>query len=86
MRLRLRRMAAIVKADFLIRFRRLSTLIVFLLLSSFVYVWVPDPATGSALRYALNPGIKRLAAPPLMPRGVRRGLTLGGNEWEELGL
>lgn len=49
MRLRLRRMAAIVKADVLIRFRRLSTLIVFLLLSSFVYVWVPDPATGSAL-------------------------------------
>ena len=47
--MRLRPIAAILKADFLIRFRRLSTLVVFLLLSAFVYVWVPDPATGSAL-------------------------------------
>jgi hypothetical protein len=42
-------MAAIVRADFLIRFRRLSTVIVFLLLSGFAYVWVPDAATGSTL-------------------------------------
>lgn len=43
------RIAAIVRADFLIRFRRLSTLVVFLLLSALAYVWVPDPATGRAL-------------------------------------
>jgi hypothetical protein len=42
-------MAAIVRADFLIRFRRLSTVIVFLLLSGFAYVWVPDAATGRTL-------------------------------------
>ncbi|MGI9086287.1 MAG: hypothetical protein ACR2HH_00875 [Chthoniobacterales bacterium] len=40
---------AIVRADFLIRFRRVSTLIVFLLLSAFAYVWVPAPATGRTL-------------------------------------
>lgn len=43
------RIAAIVRADFLIRFRRLSTVIVFLLLSGFAYVWVPAPATGRTL-------------------------------------
>jgi len=43
------RIAAIVRADFLIRFRRLSTVIVFLLLSGFAYVWVPDAATGRTL-------------------------------------
>jgi hypothetical protein len=43
------RVAAIVRADFLIRFRRLSTVIVFLLLSGFAYVWIPDPATGRTL-------------------------------------
>ena len=43
------RIGAIVRADFLIRFRRLSTVIVFLLLSGFAYVWIPDPATGRAL-------------------------------------
>jgi hypothetical protein len=43
------RIAAIVRADFLIRFRRLSTIIVFLLLSGFAYVWVPNPASGMAL-------------------------------------
>lgn len=41
--------AAIVRADFLIRFRRVSTVVVFLLLSALAYVWVPDPATGRAL-------------------------------------
>jgi hypothetical protein len=43
------RIAAIVRADFLIRFRRASTVIVFLLLSGFAYVWIPDPATGRTL-------------------------------------
>jgi hypothetical protein len=45
----LRRIRSIAWADFLIRFRRPSTLIVFLLLSGFAYVWVPDPATGRTL-------------------------------------
>ncbi len=43
------RIAAIVRADFLIRFRRISTVIVFLLLSAFAYVWIPDPSTGRTL-------------------------------------
>lgn len=43
------RIAAIVRADFLIRFRRLSTVVVFLLLSAMAYLWVPDPRTGRAL-------------------------------------
>ena len=37
------------RADFLIRFRRPSTLVVFLLLSACAYLWVPDPSTGRAL-------------------------------------
>lgn len=45
----IQRITAIVRADFLIRFRRLSTVIVFLLLSGFAYVWVPDAATGRTL-------------------------------------
>lgn len=45
----IRGIAAIVRADFLIRFRRLSTVVVFLLLSAFAWVWIPDPATGRAL-------------------------------------
>jgi len=44
-----RRVAAIVKADVLIRFRRVSTLVVFLVLNLLAYVSVPDPATGDAL-------------------------------------
>ena len=44
-----RRIVAIVRADFLLRFRRPSTLVVFLLLSAFAYVWVPDPSTGRTL-------------------------------------
>jgi hypothetical protein len=43
------RIAAIVRADFLIRFRRASTVIVFLLLSGFAYVWVPATSTGRTL-------------------------------------
>src|SRR6185503_3164333 len=45
----LSRIGAIVAADFRIRFRRVSTVIVFLLLSAFAYVWVPDPSTGRTL-------------------------------------
>ena len=46
---RMRRLIAIIRADLLIRFRRPSTIAVFLLLSAFAYIWVPDPATGRAL-------------------------------------
>ena len=45
----LRRIVAIVRADFLLRFRRVSTLVVFLLLSAFAYVWIPAPSSGRAL-------------------------------------
>jgi hypothetical protein len=45
----LRRIAAIIRADFLLRFRRVSTLVCFLLLSGLAYVWVPSPASGRAL-------------------------------------
>jgi len=43
------RIGAILGADFRIRFRRVSTVIVFLLLSAFAYVWIPAPSTGRAL-------------------------------------
>jgi len=43
------RLLAIVRADFLIRLRRPSTVVVFLLLSATAYLWVPNPATGRAL-------------------------------------
>jgi hypothetical protein len=43
------RVGTIVLADVRIRFRKLSTLIVFVLLSSSAYLWVPDPRTGRAL-------------------------------------
>jgi hypothetical protein len=44
-----RRIGAIINGDFRIRFRRVSTLIVFLLLSAFAYVWIPSPSTGRTL-------------------------------------
>lgn len=40
---------AIAKADALIRFRRASTAVVFLILSALAYLWVPNPSTGRAL-------------------------------------
>lgn len=46
---RLSRLLAIVRADFFIRLRRPSTVVVFLILSASAYAWVPDPATGRAL-------------------------------------
>ena len=46
---RLHRLAAVVRADFLIRLRRPSTIVVFLLLSAVPYLWIPHPSTGRAL-------------------------------------
>lgn len=46
---RFARLAAVVRADFLIRLRRPSTAIVFLLLSAIPYLWIPEPSTGRAL-------------------------------------
>ncbi|MGH8091963.1 MAG: hypothetical protein ACREIF_00620 [Chthoniobacterales bacterium] len=43
------RLVAIVRVDFLVRFRRVSTVVVFLLLSAFAYVWIPSPTTGRTL-------------------------------------
>jgi len=43
------RIAAIVRADVLVRFRRLSTLVIFLLLSGSALLWVPAPSTGRTL-------------------------------------
>jgi hypothetical protein len=46
---RLHRLAAIVRADVLIRLRRPSTAVVFLLLSAIPYLWIPAPSTGRTL-------------------------------------
>jgi hypothetical protein len=46
---RWRRVRAVLWTDCLFRFRRPSTLVLFLLLSSVAYLWVPDPDTGMAL-------------------------------------
>jgi len=46
---RMFRLIAIVRADFLIRLRRPSTIVVFLLLSAVPYLWIPAPSTGRAL-------------------------------------
>lgn len=46
---RLHRLGAIIRADFLIRLRRPSTVVVFLLLSVVPYLWIPAPSTGRAL-------------------------------------
>jgi hypothetical protein len=46
---RLQRIGAIVRADLLIRLRRVSTLVVFLLLSATAYLWVPAPSAGRTL-------------------------------------
>ncbi|MCA1732854.1 MAG: hypothetical protein LC732_04555, partial [Acidobacteria bacterium] len=43
------RIASVVHADALIRLRRTSTLVIFLLLSWLAWMWVPDPSTGFAL-------------------------------------
>jgi hypothetical protein len=46
---RLNRIAAVIKADFLLRFRKASTAVIFLLLCVAAYLWIPDPSTGKAL-------------------------------------
>lgn len=46
---RIARLLAVVRADFLIRLRRPSTAVVFLLISAIPYLWIPDPASGRAL-------------------------------------
>ncbi len=46
---RLHRLVAVIRADFLIRLRRPSTVIIFLLLSALPYLWIPDPSTGRTL-------------------------------------
>jgi hypothetical protein len=46
---RLHRLGAIIRADFFIRLRRPSTVVVFLLLSFVAYLWIPAPSTGRAL-------------------------------------
>lgn len=46
---RLHRLLAVIRADFLIRLRRPSTIVVFLLLSAIPYLWIPAPSTGRAL-------------------------------------
>jgi hypothetical protein len=46
---RLSRLWAVVRADFFIRLRRPSTAVVFVLLSTVPYLWIPDPATNRAL-------------------------------------
>lgn len=45
----LSRIFSIVRADFLIRFRKPSTAAIFLLLCITAYLWIPDPSTGRAL-------------------------------------
>lgn len=45
----LSRVTAIIKADFLVRFRRLSTAMIFVGLCISAYLWVPNPATGKTL-------------------------------------
>jgi hypothetical protein len=46
---RLIRLAAVVRADVLIRLRRPSTAVMFVLLSFIPYMWIPDPSTGRTL-------------------------------------
>lgn len=46
---RLYRLAAVVRADVLIRLRRPSTAVMFVLLSFIPYMWIPDPSTGRTL-------------------------------------
>lgn len=45
----LSRITAIIKTDFLVRFRRLSTAMIFVGLCISAYLWIPDPATGKTL-------------------------------------
>ena len=71
------RIAAIVRADFLIRFRRPSTIVIFVLLSAIAYLWVPAPSTGRAL---MRIGEKRAlydSAAIGMATGLLAGMFVG---------
>jgi hypothetical protein len=46
---RVRHILAVVKTDFLLRFRRPSTAVIFLILCAAAYLWIPAPSTGKAL-------------------------------------
>ena len=46
---RVQRLLAVVRADVLIRLRRPSTAVVFLLLAVLPYLWIPSPSTGRGL-------------------------------------
>ena len=46
---RFHRLLAVVRADVLIRLRRPSTAVIFVLLSALPYLWIPAPSTGRAL-------------------------------------
>lgn len=46
---RLRHILAVVKTDFLLRFRRPSTAVIFLILCAAAYLWIPAPSSGKAL-------------------------------------
>lgn len=46
---RLHRLVAIVRADVLVRLRRPSTAVLFVLISIIPYIWISDPASGRAL-------------------------------------
>jgi hypothetical protein len=46
---RIQRIVAIVKADFLLRFRKASTAVIFLILCVAAYLWIPAPSSGKAL-------------------------------------
>jgi hypothetical protein len=45
----IRRIVAVIKTDFLLRFRRPSTAVIFLILCVAAYLWIPDPSSGKAL-------------------------------------
>src|SRR5205807_2983730 len=43
------RLLSVARTDVLIRFRRASSAVLFLILSGIAYFWVPDPRSGTAL-------------------------------------
>ncbi len=46
---RFQRIVAVIKTDFLLRFRKASTAVIFLILCVAAYLWIPDPSSGKAL-------------------------------------
>lgn len=49
MKERMRHILAVVKTDFLLRFRRPSTAVIFLIMCAAAYLWIPAPSSGKAL-------------------------------------